>query len=161
MYRFVVFIGLVLLAACSGEQPSAEHQNVPPEQAGELSVSYAWIRTAPPSSEVLGGYMTVHNGLASEIKLVSASSSRFGSVEFHQMTMNEGQMRMRQLPELAVPANSQATLSPGNKHLMMFKPISPPQKGERILVTFEIQNSSGQQEALEVWFLVRDRGPQE
>lgn len=161
MRHLVVLFAACLLAACAAEQADTPSESQPALVQGELSVSSAWIRTAPPSSGVSAGYMTVNNGLAAATSLVGATSARFAAVEFHQMTMKDGQMRMRPLSDIAVMAMSRETLEPGGKHLMLFDPLSPPLKGERILVTFTVQNSAGQQDELDVWFLVRDTGPNE
>lgn len=161
MYRSVVFVWLVLLTACVSEQPSTENPNQPQLVMGELSVSSAWIRSAPPSSGVLGGYMTLNNGLDHDVLLISASSEHFGAVEFHQMSMHDGQMRMRPLDVVTGLAESQTMLSPGDKHLMLFRPKAALLAGERVLIRFLIQNPAGQQDTLDVRFLVRDKGASE
>ena len=127
--------------------------------AGELSVEFAWIRTAPPSSQVFGGYMTVNNGLAQDISLLGVHSDRFASIEFHQVNMRDGQMQMRQLERVDVPANSQRQLAPNENHLMLFNPTTAFHRGERIHLRFVLQYADGQRRPLDLWFLVLDKGP--
>lgn len=123
------------------------------------SVTAAWIRNAPPSASVLAGYMVFDNPDSRPLVVLSASSPRFEKVEFHHMRMADGQMLMRELPQLDIEPNSQRVLSPGADHLMLIGPQTPVVAGERIPVQLEVQEASGDIYMLPVEFLVRHRAP--
>lgn len=159
MGRCAVWIGgllcLWLVVAC-------DQHNAQPEVSlldETLSVEWAWIRTAPPSSGVLGGYMQINNGLEMPLRITGARSQRFQQIEFHQMTMQAGQMQMRRLSGIDVAAQSQFHLAPGKTHLMLLNPLTPVVRGERIPVKFDYELAGGKTAQLDVWFLVRDKGP--
>lgn len=146
MRVLLVFLWAIALAACSSEPP-ADTQPM---------VSGAWIRPAPPSAEVLAGYMTVSNPSQTGFAVVAASSPRFQRIEFHHMRMENGQMFMQQMQQVDVAAGSRAKLQPGADHLMMIKPTAPVTKGERIPVMLTLEDAAKQQSQLAVNFLVRD-----
>lgn len=123
------------------------------------NVQFAWIRNAPPTAEVLAGYMLVNNPSSQPIVVLSATSPRFEKVEFHHMRMTDGQMLMRELPQLDVGPNSQRILSPGADHLMLIGPQTPVVVGERIPVQLEVQEADGGIYMMPVEFLVRHRSP--
>ena len=77
---------------------------MPSAAAGDLEVRDAWIRAAPPGAVVLAGYATIENRGEATVRLVDASSSGFARVEFHEMRMADGMMKMRRLESVEVPA---------------------------------------------------------
>lgn len=94
-------------------------------QACELDVSAGWIRAAPPTASVMGGFALLRNPGSSAVKVVAGSSSAFARVELHEMTMDGDVMRMRKLDAIEVPAGGQVRLAPGELHLMLFDPKAP------------------------------------
>ncbi|HVT36910.1 MAG TPA: copper chaperone PCu(A)C [Nevskiaceae bacterium] len=101
-----------------------------------LTARDAWIREAPPGADVLGGYVSFSNAGASEQSICHAQSAAFGSVEFHQMSMDHGQMQMRELDRLTVPAHGSLALAPGGTHLMLMQPKAPLKAGQKVSIDF-------------------------
>lgn len=97
-----------------------------------LVVRDAWIRAAPPGAVVLAGYATIENPGEANVRLVDASSSGFARVEFHEMRMADGMMKMRRLESVDVPAGKSVAFAPGSDHLMLHEPKRPIAKGDRI-----------------------------
>jgi copper(I)-binding protein len=116
-----------------------------------LTASDAWIREAAPGAEVLAGYVTLTNPGEEAQDICHAQSEIFGSVEFHQMSMDHGKMQMRQLDKLAVPAHGNVTLEPGATHLMLMQPKKPLQAGQKVRIEFYC----GQNDKLSIEFKVR------
>ena len=116
----------------------------------DVTVRGAWIREAPPNARVLAGYATVANASTLERRIVGASSPAFGRVELHTMTHEGGVMRMRPLESLVLPAGGEAKLAPGSDHLMLMEPAKPVRVGDRIAVTFELDDGSNVQSEFEV-----------
>jgi copper(I)-binding protein len=128
----------------------------PPEPA---SVQVAWIRNAPPTAEVLAGYLSFHNPGVEPLTVTAASSPRFEKIEFHHMRMTDGQMVMRELHSLEVAPRSVRQLSPGNDHLMLIGPTRPLEPAERVPVDLTIKKANGETYVMPLELLVRQRAP--
>lgn len=110
-------------------------------KAGALHIAHPWTRATPPNAAVAGGYMTIENGGGAD-RLVAASSPAAGEVQVHSMAMEEGIMRMRQLPDgLPLPAGEAVTLAPGGYHLMLIGLAAPLREGERVPLTLRFEKA--------------------
>ena len=94
--------------------------------AGPISVESAWTRATAAAQSVGGGFMTIVNAGKADDRLVSASSPVAAEVQIHDMKMEEGVMRMRQLTGgLGVPAGARVELKPRSLHLMFMQLKAP------------------------------------
>jgi copper(I)-binding protein len=118
---------------------------------GALKISDAWIAEAPPAAEVMAGYAVLTNPDKAAQTLRQAHSADFGAVEFHQMSMSGGMMRMRQLETLEVPAQGVTELSPDGFHLMLLRPVRALKAGDHVRIDF----SCGNKEKLSAIFSVK------
>ena len=101
-------------------------------QIGDLKIGHPYARAMLPGAKVGGGYLKVTNAGAGD-RLVSVTSERAGSVQIHEMKMDNGIMEMRELKDgLPVPANSVVELKPGGYHLMFMNVAQPFKEGEMI-----------------------------
>ena len=121
-----------------------------PAGAAELRVEDAWIKHLPASVPMRAGYATLFNPTSRSVKIVAAHGDGFASVEFHQSTMQDGMMRMQQLPLLEIDAGSSLRLEPGGIHLMLMQPAEPGAPGETRRITFEYDDGTAQQLVLEI-----------
>jgi copper(I)-binding protein len=122
--------------------------------AADLTIDRAWVRLAPPGSPAMAGFMTVTGG-SRDVAIESASSPDFGRVEIHEMTMNDGVMQMRALPELDVPAGAMLTLAPGGEHLMLIDAQRELVAGDKVKITFTLSRGK----PLDVAFTVGSAAP--
>ena len=120
--------GLLLL----GIVPAA----VQAEDAAPIEFRAAWIRAAPPASEVQAGYVDIVNRSTAEVTITRADSVAFGAVEMHEMRTVDGMMRMRPLPELPIAAGQTVELEPGGTHLMLLRPVRALRAGEHAEIIF-------------------------
>jgi len=111
----------------------------PAQAANLVSVKDAWARVTPPGVEVGVAYLTLE--AKQTLQLTKARSNVSQSVEFHNMTMNNGVMQMRQLPNLPLPAGKPVKLEPGGLHLMLIDLKKPLKSGDK--VQLELQFSQG------------------
>ena len=82
-----------------------------------ISVKDAWSRAKPEGTDVGVGYLTITNDGDAPDRLVSAEAAFAGQAEIHQMTMNNGVMQMRPVPEgVTVPAKGKLVFSPPDVH---------------------------------------------
>ena len=84
---------------------------------GSIKIENAYTRATAPGQQVAGGFLKIENKGAAD-QLVSASSPVAGEVQLHEMAMEGNVMKMRQVKDIAVPANGAVELKPGGYHLM-------------------------------------------
>ncbi len=96
-----------------------------------VTVEDAWIRAAPPGTEVMAGYLTLVNDTGDTAALVSVSSPQFRVVELHRTTMDSEVARMVALDRVEIPARGRVALEPGGTHLMLIDPEYELREGDR------------------------------
>jgi copper(I)-binding protein len=121
---------------------------------GGLKIENAWIPQAPPVAPVLAGYARLVNQGGKPLHIDAVEGADFGSVELHQMSMENGMMQMRPLKGLDVPAHGSVTLADGGKHLMLMDPRHPFKAGDSAALSFHC----GKQ-AIQATFTVREAAP--
>jgi len=122
----VVMFSVIGVAIAS----SAIAQNA---SVGSIKIENAYTRATAPGQQVAGGFMKIENkGTADQ--LVSASSSVAGEVQLHEMSMDGNVMKMRQVKDIAVPANGAVELKPGGYHLMFLNLKGPFNAGQTVPV---------------------------
>lgn len=124
----------------------------PATLAGEdrVAVMNAWVREAPPGAPVHGGYMVLINVGDASLELVGATSPDFSSVEFHEMSMEDGIMSMRALPSQTIGPGEKLKFVPGGKHLMLHDARRVPKQGDSTRVVLEFADGSTQSLSLPV-----------
>ena len=86
--------------------------------------------------------MTIVNAGKADDRLVSASSPVAAEVQIHDMKMEEGVMRMRQLTGgLGVPAGARVELKPRSLHLMFMQLKAPLVTGQTVPVTLQFEKA--------------------
>ncbi len=105
-----------------------------------LQIEQAWARATPPSAKVGAGYLRIRNRSDRPARLIGAQAERASSVEIHNMSMQDGMMRMRRIEQVDIPAQGVAELAPGGDHLMLFGLKAPLQAGESLPLTLQFAN---------------------
>jgi hypothetical protein len=119
-------------------------------RADDWRVEDAWIREAPPAARMLAGYATIANDRPDAIAVVGARSQDFGAVEIHETRMQDGVMRMREVPRLEVPAGRRVSLEPGGLHLMLMRPVRELAAGDRVEIVLELGSGESRTVVFEV-----------
>lgn len=119
-----------------------------------LKVENAWIPQAPPVAPVLAGYARLVNDGDQPLRIDTVEGADFGKVELHQMSMDNGMMKMRPLHGLDLPAHGSVTLADGGKHLMLMNPRHPFKAGDSAALTFHCGK-----DAASASFTVREAAP--
>lgn len=132
---------MVSMAACKAPSPEAT-----------VAFDNAYINRPPPVSKMAAGYVAIHNRSDQAVRLISASSPVFNSVEIHETYADGSVMSMRRLESLEIPANGTVELQPGGVHLMLMgraKELDESvdigfvaESGERFDVRFEVVDYS-------------------
>ncbi|MCB1465911.1 MAG: copper chaperone PCu(A)C [Rhizobiaceae bacterium] len=117
---------------------------------GDIVINHPWTRATSPAAKVGGGYLVaVNNGTVAD-RLVGASSRAAARVEIHNMTMDNGVMKMRPVPEgMAIPTNGEIELAPGGYHFMLIDLTKPVKEGDRVPVTLQFEKAG----SIEVEFI--------
>jgi hypothetical protein len=109
---------------------------------GDLAIQAPWSRATPPAAKVGAGYLSIANRGTSADRLVAAQSPVAGRVEIHEMRMDAGIMRMRELAQgLALPPGGQVDLKPGGYHLMLMDLRAPLREGAAVPVTLVFERA--------------------
>lgn len=111
------------------------------EVNNHVAVIDAWARASVPGQSVGAAYMTFIS--ADDSTFIRAETPIASSVEIHSMTMDNGVMKMRMLPEMPLKAGKEEKLAPGGFHLMLFDLKKQLKAGEKINLTLTFRDSSG------------------
>ena len=97
-----------------------------------IVVRDGWSRATPGGARVGAGYLVIENHGDTQDRLVAAELSVAGKVEIHESTESGGVARMRQVPDVPVPAHGTVELRPGGLHLMLMELRNPLREGDRL-----------------------------
>lgn len=111
-------------------------------QADDLQVNNPYAREVPPGAPASASFMELKNPTGQDIVITNAQSAAADIVELHTHTHDNGVMRMRQIPQIVVPAHGQTTLQPGGLHIMLIEPLEPLTAGQTVKVTLEFADGS-------------------
>lgn len=109
-------------------------------KAGSLEIGQPWTRVTPKNAPVAGGYLKITNTGTTPDRLLGGSVEVAKRFEIHEMKMDGGVMKMRELKDgLEIPPGATVELKPGSYHIMMMNLSRPLAKGDRIkgTLTFE------------------------
>ncbi|MFM1885937.1 MAG: hypothetical protein RL026_1094 [Pseudomonadota bacterium] len=110
------------------------------EDAQGLRIEAPWARETAMGQRDGGGFMTIINDGPTADQLVSASSPVSAEVQTHTVQMDNGMMRMRELPDgIPIPAAGRVELKPGSLHIMFIKLDHPLRAGEKVPVTLKFR----------------------
>ncbi|MGJ8691602.1 MAG: copper chaperone PCu(A)C [Thalassotalea sp.] len=111
------------------------------ETIAVIEVDKGYIRETIPGTEVSSAYMTILNKSAQNLALVSVTSPVSPRLELHQHLMSEGMMKMRQVDDINIDANSEVVLKPSGFHIMIFSLASRLKAGDKIPLTLTFSNN--------------------
>src|SRR5688572_20670287 len=135
------FGALMLLAACSAFAQSIE-------------VKDAWVRGTVPAQKATGAFMEITG--KSAVRLIGAASPLADTVEIHNMTMQNGVMKMFQVQGIDVPAGKTIKLAPGGYHVMMMGLKQQMKPGQRVPLDLLIETADKKRDTISLQVEVRD-----
>ena len=124
-------LGAIVLSAMSGSA------------FAELIVENANIRESIPGAPNSAAFMILKNTSAQDVVLTSATSELARATELHNHINDNGVMRMREVPEIVVPAGQSVELKPGGVHVLFMGLATPLKQGEQ--GSFTLVDQSGQE----------------
>ena len=140
------------IAALLASTPSARAQQPAPPA---IEITQAWSRATPAAAPVGAGYVAMTNHGAEADRLIGGSSEIAARIEVHEMSMDNGVMKMRELPGgLEVKPGATIELKPGGNHLMLVGLKRGLKEGERFKAQLDFAKSG----KVEVEFVVQGIG---
>ena len=120
--------------------------------AANISVTDAWASATMPGQPVSGAYMQIQAD--ADARLLGVSSSVVPRVEVHEMSMDGGVMRMREVKSIELPKGKTVSLEPGGFHIMLMNLKKPIAAGDVIPLTLVVE-SGGKRQTVEVKAVAR------
>lgn len=124
-------------------------------EIGSIKIHHPWTRATPKGANVAGGFMAITNSGQTDDRLVAIRIEGVERVEIHDMTMENGMMKMRPLANgLALPAGQTIILKPGSFHVMMMGLSAPLTEGDFLKAQLTFDKAG----TLDVEFVVEAQG---
>ena len=114
----------------------------------QVTVDRAWVRATVPNQTATGAFMRITAN--KEVQLSSVRSPVAGLAEVHEMTMDNGIMRMRAVGRLQLKAGQSVELKSGGYHLMMLALKQQIKQGEAVPLTLEFKAADASISKVEV-----------
>lgn len=136
--------GLVLITAAAAGTAWADGI------ADKVKVNDPYVRAVPPMVTTTAAFMQLQSSDSVERFVVAAETPAAGAVELHMHIMDDGVMRMRQVPHFHLPPQTTVSLEPGGEHIMLFDLASPLKPGQQIPLTLIFEDGSRKEIVAEV-----------
>ena len=122
-------IAIAVLGACStAVAPSA----------GSMRAEDAWARPSMGMDRAGAAYLVIVNDTGTADALVGATSPAAETVELHETAADaSGQMAMRPIDKIDLPAGGRVTLQPGGMHIMLIGLTGDLVAGQQIDLTLD------------------------
>jgi periplasmic copper chaperone A len=125
--------------------------------AGSLKISAPWTRATPKGASVGGGYLKISNTGTTPDRLVGGSTNVSSRFELHEMSMDNGVMKMRPVAKgIEIKPGQTVELKPGGYHVMFVDLKQPLEQGKPIKATLQFEQAG----KVDVTFAVEGIGAQ-
>ncbi|MEP5153052.1 copper chaperone PCu(A)C [Planktotalea sp.] len=108
--------------------------------ADGLSVSEAWVPTAPPGAGAHAAYFTLHNDGAVPRILVGVAADGYAMSHMHESKEADGIATMAMIHQIEIPAGKTLTMAPGGLHVMLMRPDAPLASGDIVQLKLTFVN---------------------
>ena len=111
----------------------------------DLKIHDPYVRLAPPGAPTTGAFMVIKNMGSTDRKLLKAESPVAKTVELHTHINENGVMKMREVPDIEIKAQSQTELKPGGLHVMLIGMKQTLKEGDLVPISLNFDDGSKQQ----------------
>ena len=109
---------------------------------GALKIHHPWARATPKGAQVGGGYMSITNTGTTADRLIGGSTAAAAGFQVHEMSMANGIMKMRELPNgLEIKPGQTVVLKPAGYHIMLTGLKAPLTQGGRFDATLKFEKA--------------------
>jgi periplasmic copper chaperone A len=109
---------------------------------GSVQAKNAWARATPGGTQTAAAYVTLE--AADGDRLTGASTPVAKEAQLHNMTMDNGVMKMRQIDAIDLPAGQAISLKPGGYHIMLTGLNQPLKEGQTFPLTLTFAKAGAQ-----------------
>jgi periplasmic copper chaperone A len=110
--------------------------------AGGLKITAPWARATPKGATIGGGYVKITNTGNASDRLVGGSTDIARRVELHEMSTDNGVMKMRPLTEgIEIKPGQVVEFNPGGYHIMFVGLKKPLTQGEHLKATLQFEKA--------------------
>jgi periplasmic copper chaperone A len=139
LMRTMIAAALLMVLAADLAGSAARAEDV---KAGDLVISQAWSRATPNGAKVGTGYLTIENKGTAADKLIGVTGDVSARIEVHEMSMNNGVMKMRPVDGgLTIEPGKTVKLAPNGYHLMIMDLKSPLKQGDKLPLTLQFEKA--------------------
>ena len=114
----------------------------------QVTVKDPWVRATVPAAKASGAFMLLQS--AQDARLVEVRSPVAGMVEIHQMSMDNGMMKMSAVDGIDLPAGKPVPLASGGYHVMLMQLKQQMKEGDTVPLTLVVQKKDKKLETVEV-----------
>ena len=138
----LVAIPSMTLAQMQPDQSGQAMSGSATYKLGDLTVTSPWTRATPGGAKIAGGYLKITNNGSAADRFVGAKSGTADRVEIHEMSMSDGVMKMRPLPNgLEIKPGETVELKSGGYHLMFMDLSQPLKQGDSLKATLQFEKA--------------------
>jgi periplasmic copper chaperone A len=131
------FVAAILLAICSVGTVFADDVT-----AGTLKLTSAWARATPKGATVGGGYFTLTNSGNVADRLIGGVSDVANRFEIHEMSMDKGVMKMREITSgIEIRPGQTIRFEPSGNHVMFVGLKRQLKEGDHINATLQFEKA--------------------
>lgn len=125
--------------------------------AGGLTISTPWSRATPKGAPAGVGYLTITNHGGTPDRLIGGQSDVSSRIEIHEMSMDNGIMRMRPMAQgIEIKPGETVALKPGGNHMMFVGLKGQLTQGQHVKATLSFEKAG----KVDVEFSVESIGAQ-
>lgn len=119
----------------------------------QVSVKNAWVRATVGPQKTTGAFLQIET--KNEVNLVKVETKAAGMVEIHEMQMDGGVMKMREVEKVNCPAGKVTELSPGGFHIMLMNLKKQAKEGDQIPLILSFEDRQGKKQIVSVNAIVK------
>lgn len=124
-----------------------------PGAHAQITVKDPWVRATVPAAKASGAFMQLQS--AQDARLVEVRSPVAGVVEIHQMSTDNGMMKMAAVDGIDLPAGKTVPLASGGYHVMLMQLKQQMKEGDTVPLTLVVRKKDRKLETVEVKALVK------
>ena len=133
-------LALVVSVAGCGRTQDASLQSA---NTQVVRVTGAWARSSPAMATMGAAYLTLTSAGDDRLLEVQVPAFVAARAEMHEVRKDShGQMTMRRVEGIALPANQQVTLGPGSSHIMLVDLSRPLVAGDTLDVVLKFEKAT-------------------
>jgi periplasmic copper chaperone A len=121
-----------------------------------VTATDAWVRGTVPAQTATGAFLTLQS--TEDARVISVTTPAARSAQIHESHVEAGRAMMHPVDALKLPAGKAVELRPGGYHVMLEDLVKPLVAGDRVPLTFTIEDKSGKRSSLHVDAAVRPLG---